>query len=355
MVINGRPRRALLAVYDSADHAGLVNQGRFSVPRLSIIIPVLGSADRLETTLVSVLENRPPDCEILVVHSAPYADPYGLAGEIRFLPVGRGTGLVESLNAGIEASRGRVVHVLASGLEVAEDWTQAAFEHFDDPRVASVAPVIVDSLDTQVSIASGLAYSCRRGRVVRTDLPKTFTEILGPLALAGFYRRSALRLIGGFPRAVGDALADADLALALQFAGYKAILEPRSIVRATTDFLSAPWPGFRQGLAAERLFWRAAPVAGWGKSLAAHPFGLVIDFCKSLPSPAALTALAGRLLAICQMGSHRNHRRWLLEVQRAAAALLRAERGDHLRIDGPHTTGTSVRTKSSRMSAQSAS
>jgi hypothetical protein len=46
------------------------------VPRLSIIIPVLGSSTRLESTLVSVLENRPPDCEILVLLGAPYDDPF---------------------------------------------------------------------------------------------------------------------------------------------------------------------------------------------------------------------------------------------------------------------------------------
>jgi hypothetical protein len=350
------------------------------VPRLSIIIPVLGSAGESlrdsqnasrrdaatwETTLVSVLENRPPDCEILVVHNAPYADPYDLAGEIRFLPVAGGMGLVESVNEGIQASRGGVVHLLASGVEVAEDWTGPALEHFQDMRVASVAPVVVDSLDTRVTVASGLAYSCRWGRVVRTDIPTATAnntacshtpraDILGPLVQAAFYRRSALELVGGFPRAVGDGLADADLALALRFAGFQSILEPRSIVLATADCLAVPRPGFRQGLAAERLFWRAAPVLGWGKSVAAHPLGVFIEFVKALPRPSALAALLGRALGVCQMGSHRAHHQWLLDVERAAAVLFRTERAGRLRIDGPHTTGPSSMAKSSRLSAQRA-
>ena len=37
------------------------------VSRLAIIIPFLGNSQRLEETLVSVLENRPDDCEVIVV------------------------------------------------------------------------------------------------------------------------------------------------------------------------------------------------------------------------------------------------------------------------------------------------
>ena len=49
--------------------------------RLSIVIPVLGSLDGLEDTLVSVLENRPADCQIVVVLNQPYDDPYDLKDE----------------------------------------------------------------------------------------------------------------------------------------------------------------------------------------------------------------------------------------------------------------------------------
>lgn len=332
--------------------------------RLSIIIPVLGSSARLEGTLVSVLENRPPDCEILVVHNAPYADPYDLAGEIRFLPVASGSSLVESLNAGIQASGGAVVHLLAAGFEAAEGWTEPALAHFQDRRVASVAPVVVDSLGMQVTLAAGLQYSCRRGRTVRTDatLASEATpsssqaqqgEVLGPLLQAAFYRRSALELVGGLPRAVGDALADADLALALKSAGYRSVLEPRSIVSATAGDIAAPQPGFRQGLTAERLFWRTAPTVGWRKSLAAHPLGVLSEFLQALPQAGALTALAGRLLGACQIGSHRAHHQWLLDIEGTAAALFRGERAGYLRIDGPHASGELTRAERARVSVES--
>lgn len=332
------------------------------MPRLSIIIPVLGNSTRLESTLVSVLENRPADCEILVVLGAPYDDPYDLAGEIRFLQVPKGAGLIGGLNVGIEESASPVIHVLSAGLEVTDGWTEAALAHFQDPRVGSVAPVVIDAIDARTPIAFGLSYCCRRGRVIRrcngnsesqqTTAASEPIEALGPLVHAAFYRRSALELVGGFPRGVGDGLADADLALSLRFAGYRSVCEPRSIALGTPDVIAPPKSSFRQGLAAERLFWRAAPVAGWLKSLARHPWGVLGDFFGALPRPGAFTSLAGRFLAVCQMGSHRAHHQWLMDVERTASALFRGSRSIRLRIDGPHDTSRAPEAGQPRMAAQ---
>jgi hypothetical protein len=323
-----------------------VNQGSSAVPRLSIIIPVLGSSTRLESTLVSVLENRPPDCEILVVFNAPYDDPYDLAGEIRFLQVPQGLGLIGGLNEGIEASNSPVVHLLSAGLKATEGWTEAALAHFTDQRVASVAPLVVDVVDGCTPIACGLDYCCRRGRVIRKCVGGVSesqpvnceepTEVLGPLIHAAFYRRSALELVGGLPRGMGEGFADIDLAMSLRFAGYRGVIEPRSVACCTAADIAPPKASFGQGLAAERLFWRAAPIAGWLNSLARHPWGVLADFVGALPRGGALSSLAGRFLGVCQMGSHRAHHQWLMDVQRAASALFRGTRSMRLRIDGPH-------------------
>jgi len=55
------------------------------VPRLSIVIPCLGGAAEFDATLVSVLQHRPADCEVLVIHNEPYDDPYALGHEVRFV------------------------------------------------------------------------------------------------------------------------------------------------------------------------------------------------------------------------------------------------------------------------------
>ena len=64
--------------------------------RLSIVIPVLGDQKPLDDTLVSILENRPANCELVVVHNTPYNDPYGLSGEVQFVQAPAGP---DSLNA----------------------------------------------------------------------------------------------------------------------------------------------------------------------------------------------------------------------------------------------------------------
>lgn len=326
------------------------------MPRLSIIIPVLDSTVRLETTLVSVLEHRPADCEIIVVLNGDYDDPYKLDGEVQFLHVSESLGLVECLNEGVWASTSPVVHLLSSGIEASEGWIEAALDHFRNPRTAAVAPVVRDVLNTREVLAAGLAYSPLRGRTIESLERSQWTgtdgladsdsascaprEILGPLLQAGFFRRSALELVGGLPSALGDYLADADLALTLRYAGYQAVLEPQSVVYATRGDLLFDAPhGLRHGLAAERLYWRTAPIVGWGKALLAHPFAFIRRMAKALPHPRALAELFGSVLGCCQLGSYRDHHQWLLDVQRAATALFRPERPQHLRIDEPHLSG----------------
>src|SRR6476646_4128033 len=85
------------------------------VPRLSIVIPCLGGAAEFDSTLVSVLQNRPPDCEVLVAHSESYADPYGLRGEVHFIE-SPSSSLIELLNAALAVTTGEIVHVVGCGL-----------------------------------------------------------------------------------------------------------------------------------------------------------------------------------------------------------------------------------------------
>ena len=123
--------------------------------RLSIVIPVLGDPQQLDDTLVSVLENRPANCEIVVVHNRPYHDPYRLSDEVRFIEAERGTALAECLNRGLAASRASVVHVLTCGVEVSAGWADVAFRRFGDPDVAAVGSVVLNRDDPEKAISAG--------------------------------------------------------------------------------------------------------------------------------------------------------------------------------------------------------
>ncbi len=244
------------------------------MPRLACIIPALGNTESLETTLVSVLERRPDDCEVLVVLNAPYADPYNLQGEVQFLQAGANADLISCLNLGIAETKAPIVHLLASGCQVDDAWIEQALPHFDDPRVAAVTPAIYDANNHQQLLAAGVGY--RRGgrKTICRTLPQADEESslhsVGPLLQAAFYRKAALNAIGGLPAGLGEQLADVDLALALRHARWQIELEPKCRVFAPA--IEAPEAnGFSTGLHAERLFWRHVPEVGGLVGLLAHP------------------------------------------------------------------------------------
>lgn len=267
--------------------------------RLSIVIPVLGDPRHLEDTLLSVLENRPVDCEILVVHAGPYADPYDLGDEVRFVEAERGAGVAACVNRAVAASEAPVVHVLACGMEVDAGWCEVALEHFRDPDIGAVAPVTFDGDDRRKIVSQGLGY--RPEGTVRHLRPTSAAgqtlasqhDLCGPDARAAFYRKSALELVGGFSAQVGDGLAGIDLALALRQADFRCVLEPRCMVWAHAAARCGE-SAFRYGCNVERLFWRWASAHGWLTSLAGH-VALLIGQCAIGPwRPSVLVELAGR-------------------------------------------------------------
>jgi hypothetical protein len=279
------------------------------VPRLSCVIPAVGTTQDLETTLVSVLEKRPDDCEIIVVLNRSYADPYGLKDEVRFVEM-IGAGMAACATLGIQISEGEIVHVLAAGVEVADGWVEAVLPHFDDPEVAAVTPVIRDAARPECVLAAGVKYHPGGKRGLCTKLPRTSSgsgDALGPTIDAAFYRKSALRSLGdGLPVNLGDGLADIDLALGLAYAGLSNVVEPECFVFAER-LTPAERSGFRAGLFAERLFLRNLPCTGWLPAFALHGLTVVGELLHSFNSGTTLTQLAGRLAAWFTLSDYRLH------------------------------------------------
>ena len=282
---------------------------------LSIVIPLQTSAVRMEQTLVSVLEHRPHDCEVLVVLNQHYDDPYALDDEVRFVEARQGADWAESINAGLQHACADVAFVTQAGVEATAGWCQGVLEQFDDPLLASVAPSAVDAEHPHRAIACGVGYRIG-GR--RWLLRKPRAGLLGPTCLAGFYRRGAVLTCGGFAPRLGEA-ADVDLALRLEYAGYRSLHEPASVVKAQRPPRAR---GFLHGLRAERLFLRNAPLEGWFESLALHPLAIARDLLgQSLHPLSALASLSARPLAWLQFPSLLRHRRLLQELTEADVCL----------------------------------
>lgn len=319
------------------------------MPRLAIIISAWGKSESLEHTLLSVLENRPHDCEILVSLSHPYADPYQLQGEVRFLPQQPRVSTVERLNRAIAVCRAPFVHVLASGCAVDEGWADAALARFGDRRLGSVSPLVLCQEGGRV-FAAGVQYrtSGARALVAHDDpqLPDHVDALLvGPPIFAGFYRKAALDFLGGFSRQLGLPQADADMGLMLKQAGFTTALERKSRVWCSTE-VDPRESAWRSSLHAERLFWRNVSLAG-RSAVVYHAGSVAVEGFRGLASGRVFAHLAGR--AVGFLGSYTRHRAALAEL--GSRAICAEPSGESVRVDAAHR----VLGQSGRPSMRSAS
>jgi hypothetical protein len=303
------------------------------VSRLSIIIPLWADNELFEDTLASVLQNRPGESEVLVVHSLPYDDPYGLQGEVQFVQTSADASRARMVNAGCHASQGEILHVIQPGVLACDRWAEAALRSFDDPQVCAVAPLAVDAEDGERIVAAGLRYT-RGGRRLRHGVgskPSKSQRVLrraigGPALFAGFYRRWIWEAIGGFCERLDVDSADIDFALSLQSLGYRSTLELDSVVRATAAAVDEA-ASFGSGRSAERVFWRHAAAQGWLASLMLHPWAVLGSVLRDWQRPGGYLQLLGRLTSLLGLPCHLTHaakvrqavERFLLETPPAAA------------------------------------
>lgn len=280
--------------------------------RLSIIIPAVGTQQQLEDTLVSVLSHRPRGCEVIVVYPGRYDDPYELAEEVRFLEVTWQPSPVRFANLGLQASRAPLVHFLSPGIEAVEGWTDAPMRRFkQEPSIAAISPLIVSARNPLKIVAAGVAYRMGggrrllgRGKSIDPVRPFEF-QVDGPTLSAGFFRKSALVRAGGFDLSVGEGLADVDLAMALRGINCRSVLEPDCRLATTLDLEDVPASGLRQGLFAERLFWRHASQVGWFRALCLHALETGADGLGTLVRPSRAARMAGRLVGMWEAALRR--------------------------------------------------
>lgn len=312
------------------------------MPRLAIVIPALGKIDAMENTLVSVLEHRPDDCEIIVVLNQRYTDPYDLAGEVTFVPAPPRSGLAACAARGLTAAHAEIVHVLAAGCEVEADWIDRAMPHFRDPRVAAVAPLVLTAVGREVVchgvelLPGGARRVCCSGATGEPTAPtRASKSIAGPALIAGFYRKSAVEAVGGISPALGDEFADVDLAHSLSAAGFSVAWESESRVLAGPAALEPHSGRLRRAWQSQLLCVSTLSVFGFWNSLVALIAVSGSEFLAALPSPLALGLPAARLLACCDVGRHL--RRRLRDQQTAHRSAVPAphDRG-FLRIDRSH-------------------
>lgn len=265
--------------------------------KLSIVIPATGSQESVDSTLISVLENRPDDCEVVLAHGPDYHDPYDLGDEVCFVESTGETSL-ELLAAGIESAGGQLIHWLGCGVVATDGWTAPVVSLFDkQPQLGAASPTLVDPARTDRILANGIRYGASGGvslvgcgKKLKSNV-RPAKRIDGPLLQAGFVRAAVLDAVGPMTDRFGEQHIDSEFAARLR--GFQVSCQhvPESQL-VGLDLSNAR--GFRDGYCSEKLYWYHRHQFGMVSRTVAHAFQGAFDVTRQLPSPSAATALLGR-------------------------------------------------------------
>lgn len=267
--------------------------------RLSIIVPAVGEQATIDATLISVLENRPSNCEVIVPCSDSYRDPYDLSDEVRFIACPDTASVSVLLNRGITNSCSERAHWLTPGILATDGWTESPVRLIGEGKTNFVAPLILNESNPSRIESAGVRYTrggARKstGRNVRHPSRKSIRlRTDGPSLHAGFCRTRSLIDVGGFRSAFGTDLADADLAARIKTSGEACTVDTSCCLLGSPE---TPSPcGFRFGRASERLYWQHVKSNGTA-SLVNHSAHVAISAMKLVPRLSVLTTLIGRLV-----------------------------------------------------------
>src|SRR5690606_20333988 len=147
--------------------------------------------------------------EVIVVDDASSDGSAGWVAaqfpEVRALRLGRNGGFCAAANAGVAAARGQFIQLLNNDAEVCDGWADAGLAPFDDPRVGSVAPLVLVRPDPVRVDTAGDSYAFfgwptkrGHGQPARLWEHRPAGQVFGASASSAFYRAEALRLVGGF-------------------------------------------------------------------------------------------------------------------------------------------------------------
>lgn len=158
--------------------------------RLSIVVPHHDDDSCLESTLISLLENRGSDQEIVVVHNGSYFDPYQLAkDEVVMIEAPKDFTLVQQLNLGFSAATAPSIQVLFPGTVVTPGWAEDALEvlHAEDVTAVGIPCTIQNS--------SRVVYGMEASALPRRKVAEQPTDVT-PLLNGMVVNKKILQLVG---------------------------------------------------------------------------------------------------------------------------------------------------------------
>ncbi|WP_302119452.1 glycosyltransferase family A protein [Allorhodopirellula heiligendammensis] len=276
-------------------HAGAAVPKFPTIPRLSIVVPFRGDSDSFESTLISVLQHLPDACEVIVPHAGDYDDPFELADEVRFVETA--ASLTNQIGEAAAIARGRFVHILSDGYRATEDWTETAYDAFEQHDTGMVVPVV------RRSLGDGIVHAgWTRARGTACDLigagsdrlaGKQLRSVEGSFLSASFWRRDLLRSLTGSFR--GDDVIEASMVYSLlsRQSGWRCVCAPECTLEVAENTAGDDYPN-----QISRNHRRLQAIAdhfgngGWGKS-----FGRLVATCLTSGIGSAVARATAPLAA----------------------------------------------------------
>lgn len=218
------------------------------MPRLSIVVPHRHDDSALELTLLSILENRERDFEILIAHDGQYLDPYSLdQDEAILIESGSGASFSEQLNLAVASACSPVVQVLLPGCVVEQHWCDEALYLMKDKTVSAVCLPVADAFTNEVYL--GLAGDSLPHRRVTGSSH----NVVGPLLCGGMFRKGTLKNICGWLEPCQREIAEVDFALMISALDMRTEIAQQVTIRAPKRVAAGQEAGYEIGRACGQL------------------------------------------------------------------------------------------------------
>lgn len=211
------------------------------VPRLSVVVPHISSEAALEQTLLSLLENRDRNCEVIVAHCGDYVDPYQLDSDEVTMVSLSGASCTGLINEGIACSVGSIIQVILPGTTVVNRWYADALEDFDDYQIGAMASAIsCENISVPV-----LGLQTRQLPRHQWATMRDKNESVFPILNGGYWRRKLLSCLDGLLSCDSLMAAETELAAALQ--AMEVDVEIHDEVTLNCEQLTYSESGYSQG------------------------------------------------------------------------------------------------------------
>ncbi|WP_435017378.1 glycosyltransferase family 2 protein [Tundrisphaera sp. TA3] len=301
----------------------------------SVVIPSYNGRALLATCLASIARHRPASMEIEVIVADDASTDGTVAWladahpDVRVVALERNAGFCGAANAGIDAARGEYIQLLNNDTEVAAGWIEAGLSPFEDPRVGSVAPLVLVRSDPSRVDSAGDRYALfgwpskrGHGQDASAWMAHPADRVFGASGSSAFYRADVLRAVGAFDASFGSYYEDVDLAFRLRWAGYECAYAPdcRILhdVSASYDH-GSPTLQRRMARNAEVLFWSNLPGPWLLAAAVPHAAFTALQAGWRLARGRHRAFFRGKLDALALMPGLVGRRRLRAELARGAA------------------------------------